>query len=56
MSGRKKKRSGRLALFVILITVGLLMFFGILTVKADDFNDFLNLIRDWVTEMTTGTK
>lgn len=35
-----------MALFVILITLGLLMFFGVLTFKANDFNDFINLIRD----------
>lgn len=56
MSGGKRNGSGSLALFVILIVLGLLMFFGILTVKADDFNDFLNLIRDFIREMTTGTK
>lgn len=40
------RNGGGTALFVILLTLGLLMFFGVLTFNARDFNDFINLIRD----------
>lgn len=43
---KKKSGGGSVVLFILLIIVGLLMFFGILTFKAEDMNDFFNLLRD----------
>lgn len=42
----RNSKGGGLAPLVILITVALLMFFGIITVKTQDMNDFFNLLRD----------
>lgn len=42
----RKKGSSGTVLLVIVVALGLLMFFGVLTFKAGDMNDFVNLLRD----------
>lgn len=42
---RKNRGGGNTALFVIVLTLGLLMFFGVITFNTRDFNDFINLLR-----------
>lgn len=43
---RGKKSGGSTVLFVILVTAGLLMFFGVISFNTRDFNDLVNLIRE----------
>lgn len=43
----RRRGSGSTAAFVILVTVALLLFFGVITLNTRDFNDFINMIRDW---------
>jgi hypothetical protein len=42
----KRKGGGSTVALVILVTLGLLMLFGVLNFKAEDMNDFFNLLRD----------
>ena len=35
-------------IFISLIVFGLGIFFGVITFKSADMNDFFNLVRDWL--------
>lgn len=40
------KGGGSTALFVIVVAVATLTFFGVISWKTEDLNDFMNLLRD----------